>query len=202
MDGVILDSEPLHEIARQTMFRNFGIVPDESFPSPVGNSSSGFWRQIIAICGIKGDPYDLEAQQYHLVARQIEENHIPPSDGLREVLDWAKTHDIKVGLASSSTRVLVDDALRILGIQGYFDYTVSGDEIPKKKPEPDVYLRVLEMAGIPAEQAVAVEDSRTGVEAANRAGIFCYGYQNPTSGEQDLTHAGKKIVNLREIICE
>lgn len=201
MDGVILDSEPLHENARQMMFKSFGIVPDESFPNPVGNSSSGFWRQIIALCGIEGEPYALEREQYRLVAVQIEENHIPPSDGLLEILEWAKANDVKVGLASSSTRVLVNDAIRLLGIEKYFDFTVSGDEIPKKKPAPDVYLKVLEMAGVKPEEAVAVEDSRTGVAAANNAGIFCYGYQNPTSGDQDLSCAGKIIQSLREILA-
>lgn len=201
MDGVILDSEPLHENARQMMFKNFGIVPDETFPSPVGNSSSGFWRQVIALTGIEGEPYALEREQYRLVAVQIEENHIPASDGLLEILKWAKEHDVKIGLASSSTRVLVNDALRLLGIEEYFDHSVSGDEIPKKKPAPDVYQKVLELAGVKPEDAVAVEDSRTGVAAANNAGIFCYGYQNPTSGEQDLSCSGQIIKSLREILA-
>ena len=147
MDGVILDSEPLHENARQMMFQRFGIVPDAAFPDPVGNSSSGFWREVIKKCGIEGEPYDLEREQYRLVAQQIEENRISPSEGLEELLCWAKTHEIGIGLASSSTRVLVDDTLRLLGIEKYFDYTVSGDEVPVKKPAPDVYQRVLEMAG-------------------------------------------------------
>ena len=200
MDGVILDSEPLHENARQMMYKEFGIVPDETFPDPVGKSSSGFWRMIIEKCGIEGEPYTLEARQYYLVARQIEENHIPPSDGLLEVFEWAKKNGIKIGLASSSTRILVDDALSLLKIKDCFDYTVSGNEVKTKKPAPDVYLKVLEMSGIPAEYAAAVEDSATGVAAAKNAGIFCYGYKNATSGEQDIHEADRVIENLKEII--
>ncbi len=200
MDGVILDSEPLHENARQMMFQRFGIVPDETFPDPVGNSSSGFWREVIKKCGIEGEPYALEKEQYRLVAKQVEENHIPPSEGLPKLLMWAKRNDVKVGLASSSTRVLVDDALRLLNISEYFDYTVSGDEVAVKKPAPDVYLKVLEMAGILSENAIAVEDTHTGVTAAKNAGIFCYGYKNTTSGPQDLASADAIIQNLVEII--
>lgn len=201
MDGVILDSEPLHENARQMMFQRFGIVPDDTFPDPVGNSSSGFWRQVIARCGIEGEPLDLEKEQYRLVARQIEENRIPPSEGLKELLLWAKNHRIKVGLASSSTRVLVDDALRLLEIGRYFDYTVSGDEVPAKKPAPDVYQKVLGMAGIAADNAAAVEDTHTGMLAAKNAGIFCYGYRNTTSGAQDMSAADRIINKLEEIMC-
>ncbi len=201
MDGVILDSEPLHENARQMMFREFGIVPDETFPEATGKSSSGFWRQIIQKCGIDGEPYALEARQYYLVAQQIRENHVPPSEGLLEVLRWAKEHDVKIGLASSSTRVLVDEALRLLGIGGQFDYTVSGNEVPVKKPAPDVYLKVLEMAGLSPECAAAVEDSAAGVAAAKNAGIFCYGYKNSTSGEQDISAADEIIEHLNCIIA-
>ena len=200
MDGVILDSEPLHENARRLMFEELGIVPDDRLPDPVGKSSSGFWRTVIQVCGMEGEPYALEAEQYRLVAKQIEEHRIGPSDGLMEILEWAKGNGCEIGLASSSTRILVDDALRLLGVSDYFDYTVSGNEVNRKKPAPDVYLRVLEKAGLRAGQAVAVEDSKAGVEAAEKAGIFCYGYVNETSGRQDVSKANRIIYHLKKML--
>jgi HAD superfamily hydrolase (TIGR01509 family) len=201
MDGVILDSEPLHENARQMMFRNFGIVPDKNFPNPVGKSSSGFWRTVSGLCGLDRDAYELEAEQYRLVAVQIKENNVPVSDGLMDLLNWAKEHGVKIGLASSSTRVLVDDTLNLLGVREYFDYTVSGDEVQTKKPAPDPYLKVLNLSGFAPEEAFAVEDSNSGVQAAKNAGIFCYGYDNPTSGDQDLSNADQVIKSLKEILA-
>ncbi len=200
MDGVILDSEPLHEIARQRMFQSLGITPDESFPSPVGNSASGYWRKIMGLFQMEGDPVGLQEEQYRLVAELIVENNVPVSEGFMDVINYAKENDIKVGLASSSTRALVDETLRLLNVTQYFDCVVSGDEIPKKKPAPDIYLRVLELIGVPAECAVAVEDTKSGTIAAKDAGIFCYGYVNPTSGQQDLSNARAIIYNLREIV--
>ena len=199
MDGVVLDSEPLHENARQSMFRELGISPDYRLPDPVGKSSSGFWRKVLAVYQMEGDPYELERRQYGLVARQIEANHLQPSDGFLDVVERAKARGIKIGLASSSTRVLVDDALRLLGVDQYFDITVSGDEVAHKKPEPDVYLRALELAGGRPDRAVAVEDSQAGVRAAQRAGIFCYGYVNETSGGQYISGADRVIRHLGEI---
>lgn len=199
MDGVVLDSEPLHENARQSMFRELGIIPDDRLPDPVGKSSSGFWRKVLEVYPIGGDPYELEKRQYSLVARQIEENHLRPSDGFQDVVDRAKARGIKIGLASSSTRMLVDDTLRLLGVDRYFDVTVSGDEVAHKKPEPDVYLKVLEIAGEKPDRAAAVEDSEAGVRAARRAGIFCYGYVNETSGGQDVSGADRVIRHLGEI---
>ena len=200
MDGVVLDSEPLHENARQMMFKEFGIVPDETFPEAVGKSSAGFWRQIIELCKIDGEPYALEARQYALVAQQIEENGVQPSVGFLDIVNWAKENGVIVGLASSSTRILVNDSLRLLGVKEFFDYTVSGNEIAKKKPAPDSYLKVLELSGCKAEHAIAIEDSSSGVAAAKNAGIFCFGYQNVTSGEQDLSKADKIIDSLTEIM--
>lgn len=200
MDGVLLDSEPLHENARQSMFRKYGIDPGDDLPDPVGKSSSGFWRIVMERYGIQGDPYLLEKEQYHLVAEQIRDNHVQPSDGLVELLDMARSSGIKIGLASSSTRVLVDDTLRLLGIKDYFDYTVSGDEVAAKKPKPDVYLKVLELSQCAPQEACAVEDSHAGVVSAQSAGIFCYGYRNDTSGGQDISSADRIIENLREIM--
>ena len=199
MDGVVLDSEPLHENARQIMFKELGIVPDETFPEAVGKSSAGFWKEILEMCNISGDPYALENRQYALVAWQIKENHVKPSIGFGAIVDWAKEHGIKVGLASTSTRVLIEDSLHLLGVRDAFDYTVSGNEIARKKPAPDSYLKVLELAGFAPEDAIAIEDSTPGVGAAKNAGIFCFGYQNVTSGEQDLSKADRIVDSLTEI---
>ena len=200
MDGVILDSEPLHENARQRMFRELKINMSEKMPDPVGKSSSGFWRKVLENCALEGAPYELEARQYQLVAEQIETNHVQPSEGLLDIIQEARDKGMKIGLASSSTRMLVNDALRLLKIEHLFDYTLSGDEAEKKKPAPDIYLKVLELAEVSSGEAMTVEDSHAGVESAHQAGIFCYGYRNPTSGPQDISQADRIINHLGEII--
>ena len=199
MDGVVLDSEPLHEIARQEIFRELGIVPDNCFPDPVGGSPSEFWGNVLEKYQIDGSPEDLQRKQYQIVAKQIEENRLQPSEGFLDLVKRAKDRGMKVGLASSSTRMLVDNALRLLGVASFFDVTVSGDEVNSKKPAPDVYLRVLELTDSSPGEAAAIEDSRTGIESAKTAGIFCYGYKNKTSGEQDISKADKIVYHLSEI---
>ncbi len=200
MDGVILNSEPLHEEARQIMFREEGIVLDDSFPDPVGKSTDDFWNLIFEKLGIKGDGKAKGIQHYQLVAELVEKEHVGLNDGLLEVFEWAKANGKKVAIASSSPRFLVDEVLRILNIGQYFDCTISGDEVTYKKPAPDIYLKVLEKMGIKAEEAIAVEDSGTGVTAAKAAGCYCFGYENPTSGEQDLSKADCKITHFCEIM--
>lgn len=200
MDGVLLDSEPLHENARQEMYRELNIVLDDTFPDPVGKSCSDFWDLILEKLQIPGNGVDKERQHYQMVSQQIEKYHVGPSEGLIELLQWAKRNGMKIGLASSSSRFLVDDALRLLNIETYFDFTAAGDEVAAKKPAPDLYLKVLDAFGITGDEAIAVEDSRSGVAAAKTAGIYCFGYQNPTSGNQDLSQADQQIQKLSEIM--
>ena len=200
MDGVVLNSEPFHENARQAMFRRLGITEEEDFPEPVGTSASGYWRQVLKRVGLEGDPVALQQEQYQRVEDQIRENHLGPSDGLLEVFDWARSRGMKIGLASSSTQPLVDHTLDLVHVREYFDYVVSGNQVSRKKPDPEIYLRVMEMAGAGPEETVAVEDTAAGIASARAAGIFCYGYDNETSGPQDLSQADRIIRNLREMM--
>lgn len=204
MDGVILDSEPLHQRARELVCEKYGIeVNEEDLPNPVGKSSSEFYSIIFEITGTKGlNPDKLEAEQFELVGRLARENNVPCNDGLIELLSWCQDNDILIGLASSSNRHLVDDILDALGIADYFSYTVSGEEIASKKPAPDVYNKVLSLAGVSAADACAVEDSAAGIAAAKAAGIYCFGYNNPTSKGQNQSEADCIIDNLIQVISK
>jgi HAD superfamily hydrolase (TIGR01509 family) len=199
MDGVVLNSEPLHEEARQSMFRKYHIVQGKDFPKAVGFSASGFWRRVIEQQGIDADPMDLQAEQYAQVEEQIRKLGIRPIDGAIQAFDWAKQHGLKLAIASSSTQPLVDHALELIGVKDYFDIILSGDDVHHKKPDSEIYQRVLELAGISPEDAIAVEDTSSGVVAAQGAGLYCFGFHNPGSGNQDLSHADKVIESLREL---
>lgn len=199
MDGVVLDSEPLHQRAREMMYEKYGVKPLDCFPDPVGKSSRLFWETVADICGMAWDSKQMEDEQFSLVAEQVETGRVPVTEGLLEVLGQAKEEGVKAGLATSSDRAMVERVLRALGIIQYFDIIVTGDEVANKKPFPDVYERVLEIAGINPGRAAAVEDSSAGVEAAKSAGIYCYGYRNETSGEQNLEKADRVVGHLRDV---
>lgn len=199
MDGVVLDSEPLHQRARELMYEKYGVTPRKCFPDPIGKSARLFWKDVADICGLTWDSKEMEDEQFRFVAEQVETGSVPVTEGLMELIGQAKKRGIKVGLASSSDRALVSRVLRALDIIQYFDVIVTGDEVANKKPFPDVYERVLEIAGISSGQAAAVEDSTAGVEAAKCAGIYCYAYHNETSGEQNLEKADRVIEHLRDV---
>ena len=200
MDGVILDSEPLHQNAREILYKKYKIYSTENHPNPVGKSSSGFWELVAKRNGRIWDSDQMEKEQYDLVAEQVRNNNQVKSKGLKELLCWCVQNGWLIGLASSSTRRLVEQILEALHIRQYFDVIVCGDEVKNKKSAPDIYEKVLKLAGVNRNNAFAVEDSDTGIAAAKRAGIFCYGYRNKSSGQQKLSEADEVIDHLKEIM--
>ena len=199
MDGVLLDSEPLHASSMHRILREHGVteMPDASLT--VGKSSYVIWTNLQEKYGVPGTPATLLEQQYAYLLEEMAARNVPPSAGLVELLEDCKKRGMLLGVASSSNRVLVDGTLRHLGIGHYFDVTVAGDEIPEKKPNPAVYLKAIEKAGVRPEEALAVEDSSTGLLAASRAGIEAVGYRNPTSGNQNLSNSIGIVDRLEQV---
>ena len=146
-----------------------------------------------------GTPATLLNQQYTYLLEEMDARNVPVSEGLVDLLQECKEKGMLLGVASSSNRVLVDGTLKHLGIGSYFDVTVAGDEIPEKKPNPAVYLKAIEKVGVRPEEALAIEDSETGLLAASRAGIPAVGYRNPTSGNQDLSNSIGIVDRLAEV---
>lgn len=201
MDGVILNSEPLHQKARIMLSEENGIyISDDDLPNPVGKSSSEFWQCIFDTAGKKGlCAKEFERKQFALVGQLAMSENTGCNEGLIDLLKWCVNNNIIISLASSSNRQLVDYILDGLDIRKYFSYTVAGDEVVHVKPAPDIYEKILEMSGISKENACAIEDSAAGIKAAKSAGVFCYGYYNPTSGKQDLSEADAVIDKLIQV---
>ena len=104
MDGVILDSEPLHEKARIMISEENNIfVSNDDLPDPVGKSSA-------------------EKQQFELVGKLAVSDDVGCNPGLITLLDWCKENNIIMGVASSSNRPLIEYILEGLNIKHYFSY--------------------------------------------------------------------------------
>lgn len=92
----------------------------------------------------------------------------------------------------------IDLILKKLDIEKYFDFVVSGEQVVKGKPEPDIFLKVADHYGRQPNDCIVIEDSTNGVLAAKAAKMFCIGYYNPYSGNQDLTKADLIIDNFKD----
>ena len=123
---------------------------------------------------------------------------VPLKPGARELLHFLKRRDIKILLASSSTRERALSVLAQHGIENCFDAMVFGPEIAHGKPAPDIFLLAAQRLGCKTEGCWVIEDSYNGVTAAKAAGMHCIGFYNPHSGEQDISAADCRITHIDE----
>lgn len=191
MDGVLIDSEPIHKLIFDQYAANLGFaLSDEEYRSLIGTSSITQWRLMKERFHLDGDAEFLsedKMNRYVDYLRNIDK--IPPIAGVEPLLAALRSAGVPHALASSNERHIVDASLRAIGLDACFAVNVAGDEVARCKPAPDVYLRAMELLGVAPAHCVAIEDSTNGVAAALAAGAACIGFTNPNSPGQDLAKA-------------
>lgn len=194
MDGVILNSEPLHFEADFRTMREFGMeLPEEVFVAYVGTTGPEMWGDLIVRYGIPDTLDGVIARQKAHKLRLLAETQLEAITGVIGLLQQVKHAGLRIGLASSSPRYFIEAVIENLGISGCFEAVLSGEEVPRGKPDPAIFLKTAELLGVKPQECLVIEDSSHGVSAAKAAGMRCVGYVNPTSGEQDLSMADAVI---------
>ena len=190
MDGVIIDSEPLHFAVDIETMKHFGYpLSKEQFERYVGMTNPEMWADIKREYGIGQTVEELIEYQLAQKIQAIRNMDAEPIDGIRPFIAELKRRGIAIGLASSSPRVFIEAVLSRFEMLNDFGSIVSGEEVPQGKPAPDVYLEAARQLGVEPERCVVLEDARHGVAAAKAAGMKCIGFLNPNSGAQDLSQA-------------
>lgn len=127
-----------------------------------------------------------------LTSQYIEEaladpNNIDDKKGLYDLLDYLRSRQIKIYIASSSRRDEIIRNIEGKGIADYFEGLVAGDEVQRAKPDPEIYLKAFDLTQLQNKQEVLVlEDSKNGVRAAYQAGL-------PTIAVPDLIPADEEV---------
>jgi beta-phosphoglucomutase len=171
LDGVLVDSEPLHLRAYQEVLVRYGrsLSRQEYYARFIVYSDREVLEQLLP---------DRGALEVALAAKQRRYLELvgagPPAfaDGLRLL---ARADGWRVALATGSGRTEAELILRGLGIRDRFRTIVTADDCARGKPDPEPYLRAAEGLGLPAGRCVAVEDAPGGVQAAKAAGMRCVG---------------------------
>ena len=205
MDGVIIDSEPIHARAKMATLREYGInlsAEEIGLDKYVGRSAKSFWEDM----KIRFPETFTEDWQVMAGKKYEKYMHILNNDasihairGIPELLQRLKDGGYRIGLGSSSVRPMVKNVLTRFGIIGYFDALTTGDEVEHAKPDPAIYLLAAQRLGVKPENCIVVEDAASGVKAAKAAGMKCIAVRNPHSGQQDLSMADEIIEKYEEI---
>ena len=201
MDGVLLDSEPMHQEIIYEVFQLKGIPFDKAYIQTLtGMSAFPMWEKV------KRDAQRLESVEelikFHrdYFFKRLPEVKVPLVPHVKEVLEKFKNEGKHLSLASSSGRKLIDIFTQQTNIAHYFEVIMSGDDVKYSKPNPEIFLKVAQWYGLPATQFTVIEDSTNGVKAAKSAGMQCVGFQNPLSGGQDLSQADLLIHSMQELL--
>ena len=172
MDGTLVDSEKLWDIAMHALYaRMGGVLSAEVRESTVGGSSETVMRIVYDDLGLEPDPAAMadSADWLHDYTGELFEQGLPWRPGAQEMLDGLTAAGIPMALVTNTRRDLAERALNSIG-RHYFSVTVCGDEVDTGKPAPDPYLRAADLLGVSTTSCLAVEDSVTGTESAEAAG--------------------------------
>ncbi|TRZ42760.1 HAD family hydrolase [Robertkochia solimangrovi] len=190
MDGVLVDSEPFHFKVLKAVMNSLSIEFSKSYHDTlVGTANKPMWEKLIRDFDI---PHSLEAMQSghkDMFYRMLEGELLQPTPGIHDLLQRIRESGYGLSVASSSPKKLISLVMDQLGIGDYFDHLVSGEELERSKPFPDIFLKVASLYAEDTDKFLVIEDSRNGVHAAKAAEMHCIGYYNPNSGNQDLSKA-------------
>ena len=173
VDGLMLDTESVWKEAFDQAGNKFGIqnMGSTLFPQLIGKS--GRDEKEVLDQYLSQDIQELVIKEWERIGYGMLEKEVPVKPGLYEMLDFLEQHHIKMAVATTTRRELTEERLKRVGVYDRFDYVLCGDEVTKRKPDPEIYLSVLKKMDTDARNALVLEDSVVGVEAAYRAGIDC-----------------------------
>jgi HAD superfamily hydrolase (TIGR01509 family) len=170
LDGVLIDSEPVWEqVRREYVRRHGGSWHDDTQARLMGMSTEEWAGYLAGELGVDRPPAEVAGEVLERMGERYGERP-PLLDGAIPAVERIGSR-WPLGLASSSSRSLIDLVLRAAGIQRWFKATVSTEEVSRGKPAPDVYLEAASRLGVEPGDCVAVEDSTNGVRSAAAAGM-------------------------------
>ena len=201
MDGVIVDTEPVHRYAYFQHFSELNIeVTEELFTSFTGNSTRNVFQRVKTIFNLEDDVEELILRKRSLFNDSFDHKEdLELLEGVEKLIKDLHQNGMQLILASSASKVTIERVFRRFGLYPYFTHIVSGEDFPKSKPHPAIFEFAASLSITPKENCIVIEDSTNGVLAAKAAGIFCVGYNSIHSKLQDLSKADTVINHFDEL---
>ncbi len=201
MDGVLVDTEPVHLESFKILLKDLQLNYDDSFlNSLVGHSVESNMTMIFQKIG-KAVPEIINAEltrRESIYLDLLQTSDLHPLPGISALLDICKKNKLELALATSSIREQVDTILEklsgdsdgnLMNLKEDFKVIVSGDQVKHKKPAADIYLQAVHKLKLRPEQCAAVEDSPAGVKSAKMAGVYCIALRNRYWNKDQLLEA-------------
>ena len=204
MDGVIVDTEPIHQYAYQQHFNDLQIdISYELYASFTGNSTRNIYEKLKQKFGLQDDIEKLVNTKRNLFNDAFDNKQdLFLLAGVENLIQDLHQNGMQLVLASSSANITIEKIFNRFGLHQYFSHIVSGEDFPESKPHPAIFEHAAFLSQTAIENCIVIEDSTNGILAANAAGIYCIGYNSLHSKLQDLSSANQVIQHFNELNFE
>jgi len=197
LDGLLADTEPLHCRAYQMALFEHGVrLTAADYGEHWVRCGKGI-HEWVGKHKFHLDPAALRARKA-IHYQDLLRSSLRPMAGAKPLLNRL-TGKMRIGLASSSYRDAVDGVIHGLGIVSYFDTIVSGLDVARVKPAPDIFLEAAHRLGVDPAECAVLEDAEKGVLAAHAAGMRCVAVPNEYTRDHDFSKATHVCSSLNEV---
>jgi len=206
MDGVIVDSEPMHIEAEKQILSAYGVkASTEELREYTGTTAEFEFTDLIRKHKLNTTVERLFHEKEKILFSLLEKK-TKPMKGVIKLIRDLKQLGLKLAVASSGHRKLVNYFLQKLELADAFDSVVCAEDVTRSKPDPEIFLKAANSLEVNSAACIVIEDAKLGVEAAKSAGMKCIGYRNPNSGDQDLSKADFVIddfskLDVQSVVC-
>ena len=201
MDGVVIDTEPIHHSAFFRLFAELGLsITEAEYATTLGSSTRNVFQQLKQRYQLPQEVEDLVMRKRELFNETFDEDaHLDLLPGVRRLIEDIEQHGLQLVLASSASKATIERVFGRFGLTPFFAHKISGEDFAQSKPNPAIFQHAAEVSGTPVGECIVIEDSANGVAAAKAAGIYCIGYASPNSAGQDLSLADRVIQDFSEL---
>jgi HAD superfamily hydrolase (TIGR01509 family) len=201
MDGVIIDSEPMHHKAYYDMFNEVDIkVSKEFYESFTGQSTINICKRLCDHFSLIESPETLVGLKRKHYKQFFESNsNLSLIDGVLDLIKEYHSNGLTLVLASSAAMTSINQIFERFELDQYFVAKLSGGDLKQSKPHPQIFINAVQATGYSKNECIVIEDSTSGIEAAKGAGVFCVGYDSFHSKNQDYSKADLVIKDFNEI---
>jgi beta-phosphoglucomutase len=173
MDGLMLDTETIYKRAWQSAARDLGYdLDDDFYATLIGRALADGETALASRFGPAFPLEEFGSRWSRAWKLDVQSAGIPPKPGLHELLAILERRDVPVAVATSTYRDAAELTLRAGGLDTHFQVVVSGDEVLRGKPAPDIYVEAARRLGVNAARCLALEDSDAGVLSSSRAAML------------------------------
>ena len=201
MDGVLVNSEPLHKKAYYNMFKDFKLdVSENLYESFTGKSTYSICEQLCLKFNLSISPDELvNSKRKHFKNIFENDKSFKMIDGAYELIKDYYKNNLKLVLASSASMATINKVFEKFDLDKFFVGKISGADLKESKPNPEIFLNAVKVSGHNKRDCIVIEDSTNGIIAANSAKIFCVGYKSKNSINQNYSLADLVISNFNQI---